>query len=224
MKKIGIVGGVAWRSTVEYYADICRRAEEMHLAQRRPGPPASPEMVIESLDLNTAFAAIGNDEDESSWSRFDEYHRAALLRLERSGAEMALIASNTPHHRFREITRGVRIPVVSILAATAAEAKIFIARLYAYRKLTAKGTIRSIPPRIHTRKRLSCRASRKGSSPTRASSESVARAAASDVASDPPCPSACMMYSKTVFFAGNSVSPMRSLAGIPASCRAFCTA
>lgn len=122
MKKIGIVGGVAWRSTVEYYADICRRAEEMHLAQRRPGPPASPEMVIESLDLNAAFAAIGNDEDESSWSRFDEYHRAALLRLERSGAEMALIASNTPHHRFREITRGVRIPVVSILAATAAEA------------------------------------------------------------------------------------------------------
>lgn len=122
MKKIGIVGGVAWRSTAEYYAEICRRAEEIHLARKRPGPPASPEMAIESLDLNTAFAAIGNDEDESSWSRFDEYHRAALLRLERSGAEIALIASNTPHHRFREITRGVRIPVVSILAATAAEA------------------------------------------------------------------------------------------------------
>jgi aspartate racemase len=122
MKKIGIVGGVAWRSTVEYYSEICRRAEYLHLARHGAGPPPSPEMTIESLDLNTAFAAIGNDEDESSWNRFDEYHREALLRLERSGAEVALIASNTPHHRFREITRGVRIPVVSILAATAREA------------------------------------------------------------------------------------------------------
>jgi len=122
MKKIGIVGGLAWRSTVEYYSEICRRAEELHLNRKRPGTPASPEIVIESLDLSQAFAAIGNDEDESSWSRFDEYHRAALLRLERSGAELALIAGNTPHHRFREITRGIRIPVVSILRAAAQEA------------------------------------------------------------------------------------------------------
>jgi aspartate racemase len=144
MKKIGIVGGVGWRSTVDYYAEICRRAEDLHLAQHRPGPPASPEIAIESLDLNQAFAMIGNDEDESSWSRFDEYHRAALMRLERSGAEVALIASNTPHHRFREITRGVRIPVVNIVAAAAQEA----VRLRARRLLILGTSLTMSSPRI----------------------------------------------------------------------------
>jgi len=43
MKKIGIVGGIAWRSTVEYYAALCRRAEEWHFARKLPGVPSMPE-------------------------------------------------------------------------------------------------------------------------------------------------------------------------------------
>jgi aspartate racemase len=121
MKKIGIVGGVAWRSTIEYYTEICRRSEERHIAQNMTGTPSTPEMVIESLDLRKAFAWLGRDEEEESWYRFDEYHRAALKRLEASGAEVALMAANTPHHRFREIVRGVGIPVISILDAAARE-------------------------------------------------------------------------------------------------------
>ncbi len=38
MKKIGIVGGVAWTSTVDYYTAICRRSEERHAAANLPGP------------------------------------------------------------------------------------------------------------------------------------------------------------------------------------------
>jgi aspartate/glutamate racemase len=56
MKKIGIVGGVAWLSTVEYYSEFCRRSEERWLRSGRPGPPATPEMSIESLDLNRAVS------------------------------------------------------------------------------------------------------------------------------------------------------------------------
>jgi aspartate racemase len=110
MKKIGIVGGVAWPSTVDYYTEICRRSA-----------PSTPEISIESLDLNKAVAYIGVDGDEESWTRFDEYHRTALLRLEASGADFALIASNSPHHRFATIVRGVRIPVISIFDAVARE-------------------------------------------------------------------------------------------------------
>ncbi len=117
MKKIGIVGGVAWLSTVDYYSQICRRSE------RRYG--STPEMSIESLDLNKAVAYLGMDGDEESWAIFDEYHRAALRRLEASGAEFAVIASNTPHHRFASIVRGIGIPVINILEVTAQE----IARL-----------------------------------------------------------------------------------------------
>lgn len=121
MKKIGIVGGVGWRSTVEYYSEICRRVDACHQAKRMEGTPSTPEIAIESLDLARAFAWLGNDKDERSWAQFDEYHREALLRLQASGAEVALMASNTPHHRFDEIVRGVRIPVISILDAAAKE-------------------------------------------------------------------------------------------------------
>ncbi|MGB9032362.1 MAG: amino acid racemase [Acidobacteriaceae bacterium] len=121
MKKIGIVGGVGWRSTVEYYTEICQRANAWHRARKLPGTPSTPEIVIESLDLARALALLGNDRDETSWRRFDEYNRSALLRLEAAGADVALIACNTLHHRFEAIARGVRIPVISILDATAKE-------------------------------------------------------------------------------------------------------
>jgi aspartate racemase len=119
MKKIGLVGGVAWPSTVEYYAGICHLSERRHLSRYLPGMPATPEMAIESLDLNKAVSCLGVDGDEASWSRFDEYHRTALQRLEASGAEFALIASNAPHHRFATITHGVGIPVINLFDAAA---------------------------------------------------------------------------------------------------------
>jgi aspartate racemase len=121
MKKIGIVGGLAWPSTVDYYAEICRRSERWHLARNPHAVPSTPEMSIESLDVNKAISYFGTDEDETSWSQFDGYHRAALRRLEDSGADFALMASNTPHHRFAAIVGGIRIPVLSILDAAAKE-------------------------------------------------------------------------------------------------------
>jgi aspartate racemase len=114
MKKIGIVGGVSWRSTLDYYSEICRRCEECPT-------PSTPEISIESLDLNKAVSYLGIDGDERSWSQFDEYHRAALQRLETSGAGLAIIASNSPHHRLEAIVRGVGIPVISIFEAVARE-------------------------------------------------------------------------------------------------------
>ncbi len=106
MKKIGIVGGIGWLSTVDYYTEICRRSERQSIAGDRNHPPSTPEMSIESLDLSKAASLIGVDPDDESWSRFDEYHRSALRRLEASGADFALIASNTPHHLIAELQGG----------------------------------------------------------------------------------------------------------------------
>lgn len=103
MKKIGIVGGIAWPSTVEYYSEICRLSEQSIRHRDVDRQPAMPEIVIESLDHSRAVAYIGSDGDEESWRRFDAYHNAALRRLEHSGAECALIASDTSHHRFAKI-------------------------------------------------------------------------------------------------------------------------
>lgn len=91
MKKIGIVGGVAWQSTVDYYSELCRRSQQWQVRRNLSDVPTFPEISIESLDLAKAVSYLGSDDDEPSWSEFDEYHRAALKRLEVSGAEVALI-------------------------------------------------------------------------------------------------------------------------------------
>jgi aspartate racemase len=121
MKKIGIVGGLGWHSTVEYYSEICRRADEWHAERNLTGARSTPEIVIESLDVARSVALHGRDGDEVSWQRFDEYHRRAFRRLEMAGAEVAVMASNTPHHRFDEIVRGVGMQTISLLDAAAGE-------------------------------------------------------------------------------------------------------
>ncbi|HEV7180730.1 MAG TPA: hypothetical protein VGN11_12730, partial [Candidatus Baltobacteraceae bacterium] len=60
MKKIGIVGGLAWPSTVEYYSELCRRA-------KRCDASGGLEINIESLDLAKSVSYFGVDGDEVSW-------------------------------------------------------------------------------------------------------------------------------------------------------------
>src|SRR5712675_749673 len=105
MKKIGLLGGVGWRSTVEYYSAICRRSEQRYIANHIQKIPHIPEMCIESLDLGKAVSYLGKDDDEQSWRLFDDYHAVALKRLEEAGADFAIMASNSPHHRFDSIVR-----------------------------------------------------------------------------------------------------------------------
>jgi aspartate racemase len=119
MKKIGIVGGLTWLSTIDYYAAICRMGESYAAANGACAPLPAPELIIESLDVAHAFRCIGTDGDEASWRAFDAYHRDALLRLQAGGARLALLAANTPHHRFASIVRGVDIPVVNIFEEVA---------------------------------------------------------------------------------------------------------
>jgi aspartate racemase len=127
IKKIGIVGGVAWPSTVVYYSELCRRGDEWRLT--KPDAEGSAfEMTIESLDLNRAISYWGNDDNDGSWARFDEYHHAALQRLEACGAGIAVMASNTPHHRYETIVCGIGIPVINIVDATAKAAARLAAR------------------------------------------------------------------------------------------------
>jgi aspartate racemase len=120
MKKLGMVGGVAWPSTIEYYRAICRLSQEHHAHEPISGPTPMPEMTIESVNMSKSFGLRGGSiSDDASWARYDQYFREALQRLEAAGADLAIIASNTPHNRFASITKGIRIPVLSIFEAVA---------------------------------------------------------------------------------------------------------
>jgi len=65
----------------------------------------------------------GTPENPESWTGFDATFRDALSNLERSGCEIAAIASVTPHARFSDIVNGISIPVVSIVDAAVQTAR-----------------------------------------------------------------------------------------------------
>ena len=74
MKKLGIVGGVAWPSTIDYYRAICRLSVAYHADKAVIGPPPVPEMAIESLNINKSFGLRGGAvTDDASWASYDEY-------------------------------------------------------------------------------------------------------------------------------------------------------
>ncbi|WP_289296725.1 aspartate/glutamate racemase family protein [uncultured Reyranella sp.] len=136
MKKIGIVGGVGWPSTLDYYRLLCTAANAHFEALGTSLPHPTPPMTIESLVMHETrgYRARPGDGD-AAWARYDGAFRDALLRLEAAGCDFAVIANNTSHTRLQAITRGVRLPVVSILDE-AAEA----ARLTGARKALVLGT------------------------------------------------------------------------------------
>lgn len=118
-KKIGIIGGVSWISTLEYYQAICEMSHRHKPGQKKDGPAPIPEMTIESLNINKSIGLRGRPGDDESWRAFEAYFRKALSRLEASGVDFAIIASNTPHNRFDQIIEGAGIPVLSIFEAVA---------------------------------------------------------------------------------------------------------
>jgi len=113
MKKIGILGGVGWPSTMEYYRLICEASQTYHRDKDFSGPTPMPEISIESLNMNFTVNNRGSDE-VGSWATWDEYFKIAANRLEKSGAELIVIASVTPHARLEEISKGTNTPIISV--------------------------------------------------------------------------------------------------------------
>lgn len=119
MKKIGILGGVGWPSTIDYYRAIAAGAAAHWAAQGHTSPLPIPRMTIESVMQAQTRSLRGVPGDEASWAAFDAVFRDALLTLEHTGCDFAVMASNTPHTRLHAIREGVTMPILSIFEATA---------------------------------------------------------------------------------------------------------
>ena len=112
MKTLGIIGGIAPESTVEYYRGLVAAYRE------RVRDGSYPSIVIDSIDLKKMLDLAGTSLEELT-----QYLLAELRRLADAGASIALLASNTPHIVFDELRRRSPIPLVSIVEAACAEAK-----------------------------------------------------------------------------------------------------
>ena len=112
MKTIGIVGGTGPESTVDYYRLLIA-------AYRERVPDGSyPPIVINSIDLKKVTDFLAANE----LAGLAELLVREVQTLVRAGAEIGLVAANTPHIVFDEVARQSPIPLVSIVEATCAEA------------------------------------------------------------------------------------------------------
>lgn len=106
--KIGILGGLTPQATVEYYKLIISKY------QTEIDSSAFPEMVIESVDVSKVHhLTMGK-----KYQQLIQYLSESMNNLMQAGADVILIASNTPHLFYEELTRDVNVPVISILDAT----------------------------------------------------------------------------------------------------------
>jgi aspartate racemase len=110
---IGIVGGIAPESTVDYYRRLLAGYKE-----RQPDG-SQPALFINSIDLKKMLGMIG----AAQLAEVTDYLVAEVERLARAGAEVGALASNTPHIVFEGIARRSPIPLVSIVEAACAKAR-----------------------------------------------------------------------------------------------------
>ena len=108
MKTLGIIGGIAPESTIDYYRTI------IALYRERKPDGSYPPILINSIDLQRVLATVGAGQLDA----LADWMLTELEKLEGAGADFAIMASNTPHLVFDEIERRASIPLISIVAAT----------------------------------------------------------------------------------------------------------
>lgn len=111
MKTIGLLGGMSWESTLEYYRIINQTVRE------RVGGQHSAPLLLYSLD----FAEIERLQRQGDWDGAGRVLAEGARRLERGGAEFLLIGANTMHRVASAVEAAVGIPLVHIADAVAAE-------------------------------------------------------------------------------------------------------
>lgn len=111
-RTIGIVGGISPASTLEYYRSIT----SMYYERNRDY--YYPEIVIKSINLGFYLDL----EKDGKHEEFASYISGAVESLAAGGAEFGILASNSSHSVFEEVSARSPIPLISIVDVTAGEA------------------------------------------------------------------------------------------------------
>lgn len=113
MKTIGLIGGMSWESSLEYYRIINEGVK------RKLGGFHSAECLMFSVD----FAAIEVLQHKGDWDKLAWILSQAALRLEAGGANFLVLCTNTMHKVAPAIEAAVNIPLLHIADPTAERIK-----------------------------------------------------------------------------------------------------
>ena len=113
MKTIGLIGGMSWKSSLEYYRII------NETVRAKLGGFHSAQSLMYSVD----FAEIETLQQEGKWSEAAQMLIVAAQRLERGGAEFLVLCTNTMHKAAQAIQAHIQRPFLHIADATALQIK-----------------------------------------------------------------------------------------------------
>lgn len=109
MKTIGLIGGMSWESSAEYYRIINETMKE------KLGGLHSAKCIMYSVD----FEEIEKLQHASKWKEATEVMIDAARRVEKGGADFIVICTNTMHKMADEVQSSITIPLLHIADATA---------------------------------------------------------------------------------------------------------
>mgnify|MGYP001472301135 FL=1 len=113
MKRIGIIGGVTWASTADYYQQINQKINQ------KLGGFNTAEILINSVNFNDVMSFLSKD----NWDSVEELFTEKAIELKKSGAEFIAISSNTIAKVARNVAKKAELPLVHIIESTAIEIK-----------------------------------------------------------------------------------------------------
>src|SRR5512139_945240 len=113
MKTIGLIGGMSWESSLEYYRIL------NETTKAKLGGLHSAKCILYSVD----FAEIEALQHQDQWEEAAQLMIAAGQSLERAGADLIILCTNTMHKLADEIQSNTRIPFLHIADATAQRIK-----------------------------------------------------------------------------------------------------
>ncbi len=109
MKRIGLLGGMSWESSAEYYRFVNEAVRD------RLGGLHSADCVLRSLD----FAAVEELQRTGRWEEAGELLGREARALVEAGAELLVLCTNTMHKVADSVARAVGVPFVHIADTTA---------------------------------------------------------------------------------------------------------
>ncbi len=113
MKTIGMIGGMSWESSLEYYRIL------NETVKARLGGLHSAKCIMYSVD----FAEIEALQHQGKWDEATEMMIDAAKRVENGGADFLIICTNTMHKMADEVQQNIKIPLLHIADATAEKIK-----------------------------------------------------------------------------------------------------
>ncbi|HEX2996158.1 MAG TPA: aspartate/glutamate racemase family protein [Anaerolineales bacterium] len=109
MKTIGLIGGMSWESSLEYYRIVNETTKS------KLGGLHSAKCIMYSVD----FAEVEELQHQDRWEEAAQVMIEAAQSLERAGADFVVLCTNTMHKLADQIQSNIQIPFLHIADATA---------------------------------------------------------------------------------------------------------